>query len=345
MKIFTVKEFIWKSYKTLHNRKVYIKNLVGYEEYCSKYVSYRHMKKNEGFINDARNVDAYFSARPNPGAGIGHQMANWIAGLRFAELFHLKHAHIPFSSQTKPFVANEWDRFLGFGEKEITVKELVGKGYRPVLLPLFNENNAEELEIIKKIIASYKGKVVFIAEQDQFYKNQYEAIDQIQERFYQSSSRINDNLIFLKDHFNIVIHARRGDIGRKKSQDNPNLSMRFQELSYFTNVLDALLENIHTDKIIDIYLISQGRREDYKEFDKYENIHYCLDMNEISSFCHMVYADALITSKSSFSYKPALLNRNGVKICPYEFWHGYPKHKDWILADNNGTILEGNDLL
>jgi len=26
------------------------------------------------------NHNCYFAARPNPGAGIGHQIANWIAG-------------------------------------------------------------------------------------------------------------------------------------------------------------------------------------------------------------------------------------------------------------------------
>ena len=49
----------------------------------------------------------------------------------------------------------------------------------------------------------------------------------------------------------------------------------------------------------------------------------------------MVYADALITSKSSFSYKPALLNR-GVKFSPKNFWHSYPNDPNWILLDEEG---------
>lgn len=36
----------------------------------------------------------YFAARPNPGAGIGHQMANWIAGYWWAKQLGLKFAHI-----------------------------------------------------------------------------------------------------------------------------------------------------------------------------------------------------------------------------------------------------------
>ena len=60
-------------------------------------------------------------------------------------------------------------------------------------------------------------------------------------------------------------------------------------------------------------------------------------MNAQDSFLHMVNADMLITSKSSFSYKPALLS-NGVKISPRNFWHGYPNTKDWILVDDNGQF-------
>jgi len=44
----------------------------------------------------------------------------------------------------------------------------------------------------------------------------------------------------------------------------------------------------------------------------------------------------LITSKSSFSYKAALLN-NGLKICPKNFWHGYPSTNDFILVEEDGT--------
>ena len=56
---------------------------------------------------------------------------------------------------------------------------------------------------------------------------------------------------------------------------------------------------------------------------------YCLR----NTFLHFVYADLLITSKSSFSYKAALINR-GIKLCPKQFWHKYPKNnKNWVLID------------
>ena len=80
-----------------------------------------------------------------------------------------------------------------------------------------------------------------------------------------------------------------------------------------------------------------GIPEGYLEFAKYKNLHWCMDMGAQESFLHMAYADLLITSKSSFSYKPALLNK-GIKVCPSSFWHGYPDMEDWILCENDGTF-------
>lgn len=60
-------------------------------------------------------------------------------------------------------------------------------------------------------------------------------------------------------------------------------------------------------------------------------------MDEQATFLHMVKADLLITSRSSFSYKPALLS-SGIKICPPKFWHGYPDAPEWIVCAEDGSF-------
>jgi hypothetical protein len=95
---------------------------------------------------------------------------------------------------------------------------------------------------------------------------------------------------------------------------------------------------LKTEKPIAIYLFSQGEIRDFAEFNQFENLQFCLDVSPMDSFLHMVFADVLITSKSSFSYKPALIN-NGTKVCPKEFWHGYPQTNDWVMADESGDLL------
>lgn len=276
-----------------------------------------------------KNTTCYYAARPNPGAGIGHQMANWIAGLWYSKQFGLKFAHLPFSTP-------QWNDFLGFGIGEITVRELKKQGYKIRKLPLFEEQNPVEMDLNRKIIQSYtRKKIVFIAEQDQFYHDQYGVIKELKQKFYQAPARKKDCLIYSTENFNIAIHVRRGDI--MADPTNPNLVMRYLSNDYFEKVLQQVFENFHTSKPVHVYFFSQGKPEDYPEFTHFRNLHWCLDMNAQDSFLHFVYADLLITSKSSFSYKPALLN-NGIKVCPRNFWHGYPDTKDWILCENNGTF-------
>lgn len=289
----------------------------------------------KGIVN--KNSDStvtenmFFSSVPNVGAGIGHQLANWIAGYWFAKQFKLKFAHIPFSNST-------WEEFFGFYQNEVLFSELVKKGYKVVRIPIFDEHNENEIEMIRNIISAYSGKkIVFLSEQDQFYQEQYGVIQDIQKKFYSCKARKNESLIYNKDTFNLAVHVRRGDIVQTPGENNEELSKRFQSNDYFVSALETALDTLKDKKNIHIYLFSQGKKEDYSEFLKFNNLHFCLDMGAKESFLHMVYADALITSKSSFSYKPALLNR-GIKFVPKDFWHGYPQNSDWIQLEEDGTI-------
>jgi len=156
-----------------------------------------------GYKSKVLQTRNYYAARPNPAAGIGHQLANWIAGYWFAKQFGLEFAHIPFSNQ-------KWDDFLGFGNDENKVTDLLAHGYKKVKLPLFDELNAAEVDLQKKIIASYSNqKVVFVAEQDQFYKNQFGVIDAITHKFNNAPARLDESIIYDKSRFNIAVHVRR----------------------------------------------------------------------------------------------------------------------------------------
>src|SRR5690606_17198511 len=126
-----VKRRVWSKIVT-RSRKTVI-----YPYLYRSFWHYKFVKANKGI-----NRGGYLAARPNPGAGIGHQMANWIAGYWWAKQFGLEFAHIPFST-------SEWETFLGFGDGEKTVMGLIKDGYKKRTLPLFNENRTEEIESIK----------------------------------------------------------------------------------------------------------------------------------------------------------------------------------------------------
>jgi hypothetical protein len=300
--------------------------------YDKIYISYWHSYLFPGSANDLEVTSGYLSSVPNPGAGIGHQLSNWIAGYWFASMFNLKFAHIPFSDPS-------WDSLLNFGSGEIIVRDLLLKNdYKKVLLPLFDEENAFEVQKVRHIIDSYRGsKVVFITEQDQFHRKQYTVIKSIRDKFLMLESFHRTKLVFSTSNFNIAIHVRRGDI--VDSAKNPNLQLRWQDDSYFDRVLQDVMESIKVDKPIHIYFFSQGKPSDFDRFSKVKNLHFCLEMDAQRSFLHLAYSDVLITSKSSFSYKAALLNTR-IKISPKNFWHNYPKCEDWILVEENGALSD-----
>ncbi len=295
------------------------------------YKSYWYFLFNKNNVNQKQAN--YYSARPNPGAGIGHQMANWIAGYWFANKLGLNFAHSTFSNQ-------KWETFLGFGHGEANVLDLINVGYKKVRLPLFDEFNLKEVDLQKKIIDSYKSqKVVFVAEQDQGYRDQFGVSEIIKLKFNIAPSRIKDILIYNNNNFNIAIHVRRTVIIDNKEiiENDAAKSMRWLSNDYYEKVLKQVVNNLKLNQPISIYIFSTSKADEFNEFSKYGDIHFCNDMDEYSTFLHLIKADLLITSKSSFSYKPALVN-DSFKICPRNFWHGYPSDKQWILAENDGSF-------
>ena len=146
-------------------------------------------------------------------------------------------------------------------------------------------------------------------------------------------------VIYNNNNFNIAIHVRRTVVIDNKVivEDEAAKSLRWLSNDYYEKVLKQVVENLKLNRSISIYIFSTSKADEFQEFSKFGDVHYCSDMDEYSSFLHLIKADLLITSKSSFSYKPALIN-DSFKICPRNFWHSYPSSDQWILAENDGSI-------
>lgn len=275
------------------------------------------------------------------GAGVGHQLANWIAGYWFAKVFGIKYAYSPFTSSAVPFRPNRWDYILGFREGEITVEELLKEGYKKVQLPYFDENNKVHMKEIQRIIDSYAGeKVVFFTEANQFYRDQYGVMDDIRKKFFSAPARKDDQLIYDRSNYNVALHIRRQVVIDSKviEENTEQRAKRWTGNEYYEEVLKALVK-LNVGKPIKIHVFSTGKPEEFEAFKKYGDVQICSDLDEYASFIHLVYADLLVTSKSSFSYKPALMSK-GIKICPEGFWHGYPDLPDWFIVGSDGKLTD-----
>src|SRR5208282_75665 len=71
-----------------------------------------------------------------------------------------------------------------------------------------------------------------------------------------------------------------------------------------------------------------------EDFDVIPNLRKRINLDPIESLKGMATADALIISRSSFSYFAALFNK-GIVIY-YPFWH--QPLKEWLISDINGNI-------
>jgi hypothetical protein len=272
----------------------------------------------------------YLTAIPNRGAGIGHQLANWIAGYWFARLLGTRFAHTPFASPA-------WERFLGLDAGETAAASLRAAGMPRVRLPLFDEDDPAAVARTRAIIASYRRPHLFVLEQDQFYRAQIGVVDALRAKYAAAPARREDGLMFRPGRVSLAVHIRRGDVTAEAAAANPNLALRYQHETYFETVLGETLAAIDGRFEPDIYIFSQGDPETLATFRRFPNVRFCTDMGAHQSFAHMAAADILITSKSSFSYKPALLGA-GIRIVPAPFWHDYPASPDWIVADAEGRF-------
>jgi hypothetical protein len=266
---------------------------------------------------------SYLSINVNFGARIGHQFANYNAAIFYAKKLDLTHIHTEFPDK-------KWEKTLDINFNCISSESLIETGFKKIQLPRFKENNISEISKIKKIIQSYcKKKVVFFLETDQPYTNQYEVASILQQKFFSSPQRKKEKLIYKKSNFNISVHVRMGDI----LQNAKIRKQRFLDIDYFINAINKSLSIIKTKKKIVIHIFAEKNYKSFLKLKQFNNIQFCYNLNQYKTFLHFIYADLLITSKSSFSYKAALINR-GIKLCPKQFWHKYPKNnKNWVLID------------
>lgn len=322
-------------YRVLNRIKVKRLNKHEQPNYFSLYRCTHHKGKGGSKNN------LYLTEIVSYGAGIGHQLANWIAGYWFARYFGIRYAYSPFTSSAVPFRPNKWDDILGFGVGEVTAEELLRKGYKKVQLPYFDENNISHVKEIQRIIDSYGGeKAVFFTEANQFYHDQYGVMDDISKKFFSAPARKEDHLIYDRSNYNVALHIRRQVVIDSKviEENAEQRAKRWTGNEYYEEVLKALVK-LNVGKPIKIHVFSTGKPKEFEAFKKYGDVRICSDLDEYASFIHLVYADLLVTSKSSFSYKPALMSK-GIKICPEGFWHGYPDLPDWFIVGPDGKLTE-----
>ena len=71
-----------------------------------------------------------------------------------------------------------------------------------------------------------------------------------------------------------------------------------------------------------------------EDFDAIPHLERHVNVDPIETLRRLATADAMIMSRSSFSYVAAILSREGIAIY-HPFWHG--AMQDWLIAGGDGS--------
>jgi hypothetical protein len=130
--------------------------------------------------------------------------------------------------------------------------------------------------------------------------------------------------------YNVAVHIR------KYSANDMRIHRRMNEpTSYYINVMRFITAGYKGTKPIRFHIYSQGNVAEFTEFAAFANnakveVVMHLDKSVEDTFNGLVFADALVTSASSFSYVAAILTHGTVFY--KKFWHK-PSMK-WIVGDD-----------
>lgn len=131
-----------------------------------------------------------------------------------------------------------------------------------------------------------------------------------------------DRSKYFGEGYHIAVHVRKHNL-----HDNRIDGTNTPDSVYLTTI--ERLRQKYTSHRPFFHLYSQGKEEDFKIYTGSDFVWHLNESVE-DTFIGLVLADALVTSRSSFSYTAALLSEGSVYYMP--FWH--PSLPTWISLAN-----------
>lgn len=242
----------------------------------------------------------YVTTLPGPGAGIGHQSANWNTAYWLAKECGIRFAHQPFS--------NGWDTFLGFGRDELQLDQVVAN---PIYLSMLNLD--DEVDKFKQMVAEAKDDTIFHLATNQNMHHQERTEEDLRRKYWLTQSP------YIYEKKAVAVHTRRNVVAEEVE--------RLLSCTYIIKVLTALPRDY------EIHLFSDGEVCGLEQFNLTQHI----NGNMFSDFNMMASADILVLGRSGFSYLAGLVSR-GIKIGSYPWWHNIPDEGKWIRASLEGEF-------
>lgn len=223
---------------------------------------------------------------PSNGDGFGAQFLFIIGSFFYAELHQMKYVYTPFISMEHNY--NNDPHFLKKKERLINFLGNIEVNQPPRARVL---RNAVECFFSADVVAKFSKSSTLQTIRTLFRANK--------DRSFSS----ND------ERLNIVLHIRRSNPhdNRIDGTDTPD--------DFFLAIIEKL-RGVYAVQHPLFHIQSQGALENFKKFIAPDIV---LHLNESieDAFISMVYADVLVTSRSTFSYAAALLSEGTVYYIPF----------------------------
>jgi len=125
--------------------------------------------------------------------------------------------------------------------------------------------------------------------------------------------------------YNVAVHVRR------HNQHDDRISGTNTSDEYYLTIIRFIRRQNNHTKPLKFHIYSQGSTSDFSIYtaDVDDTELHINDTDVLETFSGLVFADCLITSKSSLSYTAAILSK-GV-IFYQRFWHKPANH--WVIGD------------
>jgi len=196
----------------------------------------------------------------------------------------------------------------------------------------------EVIEYVKKEFAKKKFKYIILNDDDEYKKiiaiDYKQDIRELHQKLFHERNKNSINNLCKKDHYNIVLHIRRGDVFRK-IQDNsrPDYLKRFTTDNYYVRILKKLIGVI--PKNHHIILFSEGFVE---EFDVYKQRHPKIDLQIDKESWRYIINDEIVNHPE---YNNALNRMNNliVTCANADFFVGSKSHLSHILGYLNKNLV------
>lgn len=231
-----------------------------------------------------------FVTNPARSDGFGAQFQTIMIAMMYAEVAGKTFVYTPFKS-----MEHNYNGDPSFLQKKEQLVNLINQ------VPL-NNNPKLQNELNADFFVRFFDTNVKRCVETKAYKNIKRLF-----RLNKDRARYFDN-----EHFHVAVHIRRPnpETPRLDGSDTPDM--------VYLAIINSLRRK-YSKKNALFHIYSQGNLESFKTTYRGEDIRFHIDESIEDTFTSLVLADALVLSRSSFSYAAGILSEGDVYYM--RFWH------------------------